>query len=56
MTRGRLLTLAALWLAAYLVACVAMPEPDDTPPVLCDDGTPPTPWCGCEPPLYGDDC
>ena len=46
----------ALFLALYLYGCIHYPEPDDTAPVLCDDGTPPTSWCGCDAPILGDDC
>jgi hypothetical protein len=28
----------------------------DVPPPACPDGSEPTAWCGCDAPVYGDDC
>ena len=50
-TSMRLRYLLPLWIAVYLIGCVIYPEPDE-----CPDGTPATTWCGCEPPILGDDC
>lgn len=33
-----------------VASCGALPEP------ACADGSTPTEWCGCLPPVYGGDC
>jgi hypothetical protein len=54
---------AALFVTCWLALCVASTDSDgetgmEQPAVteLCPDGSTPTTWCGCEPPVYGDDC
>jgi len=42
--------LVALFLALYAWGCVHYPEPD-----TCEDGTAPSEWCGCLPPVIGPD-
>ena len=44
---ARLRYWVAVWLACYLAACVAYPEPE---PVRGNT------WCGALPPVYGTDC
>ena len=52
-------TLALIWLAAWLALCIACTDSDGETGMeqpACPDGREWTEWCGCEPPVYGDDC
>lgn len=47
--------LPALALVVYILAtggCLGLVDR----PAACPDGSEPTEWCGCEAPVYGDDC
>jgi hypothetical protein len=47
----RLRYIIPVWILVYLWECYAFPEPD-----RCPDGSTPSDWCGCEPPILGNDC
>jgi hypothetical protein len=50
---------AALFVTCWLALCVASTDSDGETGMeqpACPDGRPWTEWCGCDTPIYGDDC